>query len=117
MLYFINFYQKLIKLTTTVPKGLKGILSYLSIMEETNKVCNKCKKGLPLELFGASVQGHLFKQCDRCRLRGRAENARSRLRRKSMIQTQDDPSIIILVPDLENPNLLGRIWEYIKAKA
>ena len=54
---------------------------YHSMMERITKKCNKCKKDLPIEGFGDNGKGGCFENCVACRTRGRAENARSRLRK------------------------------------
>lgn len=56
-------------------------------MEGITKICNKCKKDLPVEDFGENGKGVWFKRCDECRLRGRAENTPSRLRKKAELGT------------------------------
>jgi hypothetical protein len=56
-------------------------------MEGTNKVCNKCKKGLPIDVFMSGIKDECYKQCERCRLRGRAENARARMKKKTAMDT------------------------------
>ena len=48
-------------------------------MEGITKKCYNCKK-LPIEDLGDNGKGGCFTNCLPCRLRGRAENARSRLR-------------------------------------
>jgi hypothetical protein len=61
-------------------KGPKGIFCYHSSMEVIIKKCNKCNKDFPVEDFGDNGKGGCFKNCIACRTRGRAENARSRLK-------------------------------------
>jgi hypothetical protein len=49
-------------------------------MEVIIKKCNKSKKDFPVEVFGDNGKGGCFKNRIACRTRGRAENARSRLK-------------------------------------
>ena len=50
-------------------------------MEGITKKCNKCKKDLPVVVFGDDGRGGCFKTCDACRSRGRAEHARAKLKK------------------------------------
>ena len=50
-------------------------------MEPITNKCNKCKKVLPVEVFGDDGKGGCFKTCEACRFRGRAEQARAKLRK------------------------------------
>jgi uncharacterized Zn finger protein len=68
-------------------------------MNAINKVCNKCKKELPSEVFATGVKDECYKQCERCRLRGRAENARARTRKKSRVS-------MIVISDSEDSDMM-----------
>ena len=73
------------------------MLCYHSIMEGIIKKCNKCKQDLPIEDFGDNGKGWCFTNCLPCRVRGRAENVRSRLRAKgvklgALTSTTEQPS-------------------------
>jgi hypothetical protein len=85
-------------------------------MEGTNKVCNKCKKGLPIDVFMSGIKDECYKQCERCRLRGRAENARARMKKKTAMDTimisdseETDMNIDSPCTENENENLLTRV--------
>jgi hypothetical protein len=56
-------------------------------MEASNKICSKCKKEMSIEMFAMNSKNECFRQCTRCRLRGRAENARARMRKKARMDT------------------------------
>jgi hypothetical protein len=66
-----------------VVKVLKGYFVILVSMDASNKICSKCKKDLSIEMFAMGSKNECFKQCTRCRLRGRAEQARARMRKKA----------------------------------
>jgi hypothetical protein len=89
-------------------------------MEGINKVCSKCKKEMSIEMFATNSKNECFKQCTRCRLRGRAENARARMRRKARMDTieisdcEDDDDMQSTCSERGNP--LVRLYMNICSK-
>jgi hypothetical protein len=70
-----------------VVRVLKGYFVILVSMEASKKICSKCKKEMAIDMFAANSKNECFKQCTRCRLRGRAEQARARMRKKARMDT------------------------------
>jgi hypothetical protein len=93
-------------------------------MSETiTKTCNKCKKALAVDVFGDNGKGACFKNCDACRSRGRAEQARTLIRRRdanskttpdTSDETEADELIDASVISSSNRNLFVRgVYTYI----
>jgi hypothetical protein len=89
-------------------------------MDASKKICSKCKKEMAIDMFAASSKNECFKQCTRCRLRGRAEQARARMRKKARMdaieisdcEDNDDMQSI----SSEGGNPLVRLYLTIRSK-
>jgi hypothetical protein len=72
------------------------------------KTCNKCKKALAVEVFGDNGRGACFKNCDACRSRGRAEQARTLIRRREAnSNTPPDDSDVVEADELVDATVIS----------
>jgi hypothetical protein len=105
-----------------VIKVLKEYFVIMVSMETMNRNCSKCKKELAIDMFAMNSKKEYFKQCTRCRLRGRAENTRARMKRKARMDTievsdcDDDDDMRSTCSEGTNPlvRLYMNIWTSIK---